>query len=89
MPTQSVTVVNEVGLHATPLAQFVAKARSFPDTTVRVRHGEREVDGKGLIGMLSLEALQGTTIDIHTDGPQADDALHALVELVASGFQPK
>lgn len=86
MATQSVQVINDVGLHATPLAQFVAKARSFPETTIRVRHGEREVDGKGLIGMLSLEALQGSTIEITTEGPQADEALAALVHLVASGF---
>lgn len=87
MPSQTVEVVNEVGLHATPLAQFVAKARSFPDTTIRVRRGDREVDGKGLIGLLSLEALKGTEIEITTDGPQADEALDALVQLVTGGFQ--
>ncbi len=86
MPSQSVEVVNEVGLHATPLAQFVAKARAFADTTIRVRHGEREADGKSLIGLLTLEALKGAVIDITTEGPQADDALAVLTELVRSGF---
>ena len=84
MPSQSVTVVNEVGLHATPLAQFVTKARAYKDTTIRVRRGERDADAKSLIGMLTLEALKGATIDITTDGPQADEALAELVNLVAS-----
>ncbi|MHB9022837.1 MAG: HPr family phosphocarrier protein [Armatimonadota bacterium] len=88
MPSQSVEVINEVGLHATPLAQFVTRARSFGETTIRVRRGEREADGKSLIGLLTLEALKGTVIDISTDGPRADEALAALVELVAGGFQP-
>lgn len=89
MPSQSVEVINEVGLHATPLAQFVTKARAFPETTVRVRRGDREVDGKGLIGLLSLEALKGTTIEIVTEGPQAEEALAVLVGLVAGGFATK
>ncbi|HOF89233.1 MAG TPA: HPr family phosphocarrier protein [Armatimonadota bacterium] len=86
MPAQSVEVVNEVGLHATPLAQFVSKARAFPETGIRVRRGERQADGKSLIGMLALEALKGTTITIETDGPAAEEALAALVALVAGGF---
>jgi phosphotransferase system HPr (HPr) family protein len=79
--------MNEVGLHATPLSQFVTRARSFPETTIRVRCGAREAEGKGLISMLGLEALQGTTIEITTDGPQADEALLALTTLVAGGFK--
>ncbi|MHB9133050.1 MAG: HPr family phosphocarrier protein [Armatimonadota bacterium] len=86
MPTQSIEVINEVGLHATPLAQFVTKARSFPETTIRVCRGDREADGKSLIGLLTLEALHGTVIDITTEGPQAEEALNALVSMVASGF---
>lgn len=81
-----VEVVNEVGLHATPLAQFVTRARAFPETTIRVRHGEREADGKSLIGMLTLEALKGAMIEIRTEGPHAEEALRELVSLVASGF---
>ena len=87
MPSGSVEVINDVGLHATPLAQFVAAARSYSETKVRVRHGEREADGKGLISMLALEALKGTTIEIHTEGAQADEALATLTALVAGGFQ--
>jgi len=87
MPLESVEVVNEVGLHATPLAQFVTLARSFPETTIQVRRGEKEADGKSLFGLLSLEALKGTVIEIITDGPRAEEALEALIALVSSGFQ--
>lgn len=89
MPQQQVEVVNEIGLHATPLAQFVTVARAYTATTVRVRVGEREVDGKGLISMLALQALKGTTIEIYTEGPAADEALAELIALVASGFDHK
>lgn len=89
MPSQQVEVINNVGLHATPLALFVSRARTFAETTIRVRRGEREADGKSLIGLLTLEALKGTTIEITTDGPQADEALGALARMVASGFEMK
>ena len=86
MPLRSVEVINEVGLHATPLAQFVTLARSFSETTIRVRHGDKEGDGKSLFGLLALEALKGATIEITTDGSRADEALQALTSLVESGF---
>ncbi len=89
MPAQMVEVINEVGLHATPLALFVSKARAFPETMIRVRLGEREADGKSLVGMLALEALRGTTITISTEGPRANEALAALVALVAGGFSTR
>ena len=85
MPSQQVEVQSAVGLHATPLAQFVTKARAFPETTIRVRRGDREADGKSLIGLLALEALHGTRIEITTTGPQADEALAVLVAQVANG----
>jgi len=86
MPSQCVEIINNVGLHATPLAMFVSKARTYTETTIRVRCGEREADGKSLIGLLTLEALKGATIEITTEGAQADEALQALVTLVSSGF---
>ena len=89
MPSQRVEVINDVGLHATPLAQFVTQARTFTETTIRVTQGERSADGKSLIGLLTLEALKGTVIEITTEGPQADEALEALAGLVAGGFQTR
>lgn len=89
MPQQTVEVVNEIGLHASPLAQFVTAARAYSATTVRVRVGEREADGKGLISMLTLQALKGTIIEICTEGSEAEEALAELTSLVASGFERK
>ena len=89
MPSQQVEVVNDVGLHATPLALFVSKARTYPETTIRVSRDGRQADGKSLIGLLTLEALKGTTIEITTEGPQAEEALQALAEMVASGFKTR
>ena len=86
MPAQTVEVINEVGLHATPLAQFVTAARSFPETTIRVRLNAREADGKSLIGLLALEALKGTVIEIAADGPRAEEALATRAGMVAAGF---
>ncbi len=89
MPSRSVEVINDVGLHATPLAQLVTLARSFTETTIRIRHGEKEADAKSLFGLLALEALKGTVIEITTDGPRAEEAVQALSSLVESGFQAR
>lgn len=87
MPSQSVHVTNEHGLHATPLAQFVTLARSFAETSIRVHHNDKSADGKSLTGMLTLRVDQGAHIEITTDGPHAEDALTALVELVETGLR--
>jgi len=84
--SQTVTVVNALGLHARAAARFVRMAGAFR-SQIRVAHGQRITDGKSILGLLLLAAARGTRIQISADGPDEDEALRALTELANSGFE--
>ncbi len=85
MTSQSVEVVNQLGMHARAAAKFVHLAGRF-DARVRVAREHREMDGKSIMGILLLAARRGSTITISADGNDERAAVDALVALVASGF---
>ena len=85
MTSQAVRVVNQLGMHARAAAKFVHMATRF-EARVRVARDTREMDGKSIMGILLLAAARGTTITITADGTDEQDAVAALVGLVASGF---
>ena len=71
-----------VDLHARPAAQFVKAAMGFSSRVV-VAVGEREVDAKSLLSVLSLGAKGGTTLQLSAEGDDASRAVAELAELVA------
>ena len=79
-----VTIVNQKGLHARASAEFVKLAQRF-DAEVAVTKGGQTVGGSSIMSLLMLQAGPGTTILIETDGPEAEEALEALTELVEDG----
>ena len=81
MFTQEVNVNNEVGLHARPATYFIQKANEFK-SGIWVEKEERRVNAKSLLGVLSLGIVKGTTITLIADGPDAKEAVEALVQLV-------
>jgi phosphocarrier protein HPr len=83
--SQAVTVVNQLGMHARAAAKFVHLAGRF-ESRVRVARERREMDGKSIMGILLLAAARGSTITISADGADEQQAVQALVALVASGF---
>jgi phosphocarrier protein HPr len=85
MTAESVTVVNQLGMHARAAAKFVHLAARY-ESRVRVARDSREMDGKSIMGILLLAAACGSTITISADGRDETDAVHALVALVQSGF---
>ena len=85
MTSRSVTVVNQLGMHARAAAKFVHLATKY-EAQVRVAQNSREMDGKSIMGILLLAAARGTTITISADGSDERDAIEALAALVASGF---
>ena len=70
-------VKNKQGLHARPAAVFVQVANKF-DSRITVRRDEEEVDGKSIMGILTLGAEKDSLIVIEAEG---DDAALAIVEL--------
>ena len=78
-------ILNALGLHARAAAKFVHTAGRFT-AHIRVARGEREVDGKSIMGLLLLAAAQGSSIRITADGADESDAVAALCSLVMRGF---
>ena len=85
MTSCSVMIVNPLGLHARAAARFVHLASGFA-SVIRVGRGEREIDGKSIMGLLLLSASQGTAVTITADGTDEADAMVALCALVERGF---
>ena len=81
MPGTTVTITNDVGLHARPAAQFAKAAASF-NADVRIRRGGDEANAKSLLSVLALGISSGDSFELVTEGDDADQALTALVQLV-------
>lgn len=78
-------IVNPLGMHVRPGAEFVKVANKFK-SAVEVRNGDVSVNGKSILGMMTLAAECGASITIKTDGNDAEAAMDALCALVAAGF---
>ena len=78
-------IVNPLGMHVRPGAEFVKLATRFK-SNVKVRKGDSVVNGKSILGMMTLEAACGSTITIIVEGEDAEAAMEALCGLVAAGF---
>ncbi len=85
MVQRTVTVRNQLGIHARAAARFVHAASTF-ESRVRVGRGGRVVDGKSIMGILLLAAPRGVEITISAEGVDEGLALDALCGLVESGF---
>ena len=85
MTSRSVTVVNQLGMHARAAARFVHLATRF-ESRVRVSRQGREMDGKSIMGILLLAAARGCLLTISADGRDELDAVTELAALVETGF---
>ena len=78
-------IVNPLGMHVRPGAEFVKVANKFK-SSVEVHKDGAVVNGKSILGMMTLAAECGATIRIKTHGEDAEQAMAALLDLVAAGF---
>ncbi|MDX1654023.1 MAG: HPr family phosphocarrier protein [Candidatus Competibacteraceae bacterium] len=85
MLKREVTIVNRLGLHARAAAKFVTQASRYA-SDIRLARGEREVNGKSIMGVMMLAASRGTTLEIRAEGPDAREALDSLTTLVDNRF---
>ena len=82
---RTVVVTNPQGLHARPADVFVKLASRYQAKIDVIKDGER-VDGKSILAILTLAAVEGTQLAIEATGPDAEAALDALTELVLRNF---
>ena len=83
--TRTVVVSNPQGLHARPAEVFVKPASQYQAKVEVIKEGDR-VDGKSILNILTLAAVEGTALVIEARGPDAEAALDALAELVLRNF---
>jgi phosphocarrier protein len=79
------SIVNRKGLHARASAKFVQTVERYEADVQVTRCGET-VGGRSIMGLLTLAAAKGTTIDVAATGAQAQEVLDALTALLATRF---
>ena len=85
MLSKTITVQNQVGLHARPATFFIQKSNEFK-SSIWIEKDERRVNAKSLLGVLSLGITKCTEIKIVTDGVDEEEAINALEALIDSNF---
>lgn len=88
MLKKKVLIKNKLGLHARAAVKFVNVANRFR-SSVKVEKDGSEVDGKSILGILTLAAVQGSPIILKVSGDDEEKALEALVALIDNKFQEK
>lgn len=88
MLKKKVVIRNKLGLHARAAVKFVNLANRF-SSSVKIEKDGNEIDGKSILGILTLAAVKGTQITIKVSGEDEQNALEALVELINEKFQEK
>ena len=82
----TVKLINKHGLHARPAAAFVQEANKF-DSDIEIIYQGMKVNGKSIIGIMSLGAFYGEEITIVARGRDEEEAIKALAELVTNEFE--
>jgi phosphocarrier protein len=83
--SRELAIVNQRGLHARASAKFVKCAEGF-DADITVSRDGMTVPATSIMGLMMLGAAIGTSIRVDASGPQAEAALDALGNLVATRF---
>lgn len=85
MIKREVTIKNRAGLHTRPASMLVRTASKF-DADFYVQKDHYEINGKSIIGVMTLAAEQGATLTLIFDGEDEESASEAVVELFENGF---
>lgn len=85
MTQLTLKIINEKGLHARASAKFVEVVEGY-DASAQVTREGMVVSGDSIMGLLMLAASRGTTIEVETSGPEADELAAALMALVGDRF---
>jgi phosphocarrier protein len=86
MTERFVTIQNRAGIHARPSALLVQTTKDFQCSIYLEKDGDR-INGKSIMGIITLGAAYGTEIKIITEGPDEQEAADALVKLFDSKFE--
>ena len=85
MPSASAEIVNKLGLHARAAAKLTHLAGGF-QSEIWISRSGRRVNAKSIMGVMMLAAGQRSTVLIEAEGPDAEQAIAALIRLIAEKF---
>lgn len=85
MQSQTVKIINQLGLHARASAKLTKLASEFPCEIFIERKG-RKVNAKSIMGVMMLAAGIGSDVQLETSGDQEEEAMVALVALINDKF---
>lgn len=85
MIEKEVTVTNRAGLHTRPASMIVRTASRF-QAEFFIRKDGYEINGKSIIGVMTLAAEQGASLHLIFDGPDENEALKAMEAIFEDGF---
>ena len=81
MPSRIITIKNIPGIHARIASRIVHLSRRY-DADLTFRDQNKKVNAKSILGLLALEANQGTSLEVSADGSDAEELLNAIVDLL-------
>jgi phosphocarrier protein len=85
MVERTITIRNRAGLHTRPAAAIVKTAARY-QSEFFIQKDDFEINGKSIIGVMTLAAEQGSTLRLRFEGPDEEQAAIAVVELFERGF---
>ena len=85
MVERVITIRNRAGLHTRPAATLVKTAAGF-ESEFYIQKDSFEINGKSIIGVMTLAAEQGSKLTLRFDGPDEEAAAAAVVDLFERGF---
>jgi phosphocarrier protein len=85
MISQTVNIINKLGLHARAATRLVNSAAAF-ESELWISNGEKTVNGKSIMGVLTLAASKGTKLTIEAEGMDEGEAIEDIVKLINARF---
>lgn len=85
MVSKKVKLVNELGMHARPATLIVKKANKYR-SDFYIKKGEDKVNGKSIMGVMSLAAGKGTNLELIADGVDEEYLIKEIVNLINDKF---
>jgi phosphocarrier protein len=85
MISESITIINKLGLHARAASKLVNCASQFESEVFITRKGNR-VNAKSIMGVMMLAASKGVELELEVEGDDEQECRDALVELINDRF---
>lgn len=79
---RAVLIENKNGIHARPAAEFVKVAARF-ECEITVGKDDNWVNGKSIMGVMTLAAERGSTVTVRAEGDDAEAAVEALAKVLS------